>query len=72
VGKTAKESFSALEEFLMNFFIFSRFRMQQSNSNPLPSIAQTRGCMYYKEDYKTIFQDDSNKDFIILSHRVQK
>jgi hypothetical protein len=28
--------------------------------------------MYYKKDYKTIFQDDSNEDFIILSHIVQK
>jgi hypothetical protein len=28
--------------------------------------------MYYKEDYKTNFQGDSNEDFIILSHIVQK
>jgi hypothetical protein len=28
--------------------------------------------MYYKVDYKTIFQDDSNEEFIILSHIVQK
>jgi hypothetical protein len=28
--------------------------------------------MYYKEDYKTTFQDDSNEDFIILSHIVEK
>jgi hypothetical protein len=54
------------------FFVFSRFTTQQSNSNLLPSIAQTRGCMYYKEDYKTTFQDDSNEDFIILSHIVEK
>jgi hypothetical protein len=30
------------------------------------------GCMYYKEGYKTIFQYDSNEDFILLSHTVQK
>jgi hypothetical protein len=28
--------------------------------------------MYYKEGYKTIFQYDSNEDFILLSHTVQK
>jgi hypothetical protein len=31
-----------------------------------------KGCMYYKVDYKTTFQDDSNEEFIILSHIVQK
>jgi hypothetical protein len=28
--------------------------------------------MYYKADYKTTFQDDSNEEIIILSHIVQK
>jgi hypothetical protein len=30
------------------------------------------GCMHYKVDYRTTFQDDSNEEFIILSHIVQK
>jgi hypothetical protein len=55
VGKTAIESFSVLVEFLMNSFVFSRFTIQ-SNSNPLPSIAQTRGACIIKKIIKPTFK----------------
>jgi hypothetical protein len=41
------------DEFL---FVFSRFTIQQSNSNPLPSIAQTRGTCIIKKIIKPSFK----------------
>jgi hypothetical protein len=38
------------------FFVFSRFTIQQSNSNPLPSIAQTRGACIIKKIIKSPFK----------------
>jgi hypothetical protein len=71
VGKTAIESFSVLE-FLMNFFgIFKNYDTTIKFKSTSFHCSDT-GCKYYKVDYKTIFQDVSNEEFIILSHIVHK
>jgi hypothetical protein len=56
------------DEFFCIFKIYDKTIKLKSTSF---HCSDTR-CMYYKKDYKTIFQDDSNEDFIILSHIVQK
>jgi hypothetical protein len=38
------------------FFVFSRFTIQQTNSNPLPSFAQTRGAFIIKKIIKPSFK----------------
>jgi hypothetical protein len=71
VEKTAIDSFSLLEFFDDFFWYFQHLRYNnQIQVFLLPLLRH--GCMYYKVDYKTSFQDDSNEEFIILSHIVQK
>jgi hypothetical protein len=66
------ESFSVLKHFLTNFDgIFKIYDTTMKFKSTSFHCSDT-GCMYYKADYKTIFQDDSNEEFIILSHIVQK
>jgi hypothetical protein len=71
-GKNSNRIFLSTRGVSDEFFCIFKFYDTTIKFKSTSFHCSDTGCMYYKEDYKTIFQDDSNEDFIILSHIVQK
>jgi hypothetical protein len=55
-GENSNRNFLCTGGVSDEFFVFSRFMIQQSNSNPLPSIAKTRGACIRKKIIKPSFK----------------